>query len=75
MPGLDKTGPLGQGSKTGRKMRECKTENETPTDELLFGRGRGRGFGKGISRWLRLENEENFYGKGRRLFMRRKGNR
>jgi hypothetical protein len=28
MPGLDKTGPLGQGSKTGRKMGNCNPGEE-----------------------------------------------
>ncbi|MBV5342545.1 DUF5320 domain-containing protein [bacterium] len=56
MPGLDHTGPKGQGAKTGKKMGKCanvgaknqpaNTENgqgNTPAN----GRGLGRGLGKG----------------------------
>lgn len=43
MPGLDKTGPMGQGSKTGRKLGNCKSENEP----LERGTGRGLGLGRG----------------------------
>lgn len=42
MPGLDRTGPMGQGSKTGRRMGNCRTENESE------GLGRGRGRWKGL---------------------------
>jgi len=44
MPELNKTGPTGQGPKTGRKMGRCDTENETiekPRFGRRFGRGRG----------------------------------
>ena len=73
MPGLDRTGPEGKGSQTGRKMGKCnpsKSDSNDPLDQETlsersrFGRGRnqsgeqGRGFGKGD-------------GKGRR--MRRRG--
>ena len=47
MPGFDKTGPTGQGAQTGRKMGRCKTENETSSDELMTGGGRGLGLGMG----------------------------
>ncbi|MBN2635336.1 MAG: DUF5320 domain-containing protein [Prolixibacteraceae bacterium] len=43
MPGFDKTGPMGQGPKTGRGMGRCKNDNENPTDELLTRIGRGLG--------------------------------
>ena len=54
MPGLDKTGPTGQGSRTGRRMGNCKTENVS--EEL--GRGRGLGRRRGLGRGIRLENLE-----------------
>lgn len=63
MPGLDKTGPMGQGSKTGRKQGTCRNigiEENIPIrgmgrrfrnridPETEFNRkGGGRGFGKG----------------------------
>ncbi len=44
MPGFDKTGPTGQGPKTGRGLGRCKSDQENITDEILtrFGRGLGR---------------------------------
>jgi hypothetical protein len=63
MPGLDKTGPMGQGSKTGRKQGNCRgnaTEGQMPARGMGRGwrnikdsetdvapRGWGRGFGRG----------------------------
>jgi hypothetical protein len=46
MPGLDKTGPMGQGAQTGRKQGRCNT---ALTDDLFtrFGFGR-RGGGRGL---------------------------
>lgn len=44
MPGLDRTGPMGQGSQTGRKEGKCNNENQTIEEELPRGRGLGRGF-------------------------------
>ena len=43
MPGLDKTGPTGQGAQTGRKQGRCNTAlNEEQFAN--FGRRGGRGF-------------------------------
>jgi hypothetical protein len=43
MPGRDGTGPMGQGSRTGRGMGNCRTNiNNTP---LGCGMGRGRRMG------------------------------
>jgi hypothetical protein len=69
MPGLDKTGPMGQGSKTGRKQGNCRgnaTEGQMPArgmdrgwrnrvdSETVVGpRGGGRGFG-----WRRQEKAQ-----------------
>lgn len=39
MPNLDKTGPRGEGSKTGRGRGECVPE----ADRSVVGQGRGRG--------------------------------
>ena len=56
MPGLDRTGPEGQGSRTGRQMGKCAPKQEESDGENGFGkalgRGRGRGFGKGPGRGL-----------------------
>ena len=61
MPGLDKTGPDGQGPMTGRKMGKCtnfgaaskdKTKSDTQeTDDAKEEQGRRRfGWGRGIGR-------------------------
>lgn len=48
MPGLDRTGPEGQGSRTGRQMGKCsKSKNSTSGQEPQMGRGLGRGMGRG----------------------------
>ena len=59
MPGLDKTGPAGQGSATGKRMGRCKTENTTQTEEVVPGHGRGKG------RRLRIGNNSNTDGQGK----------
>lgn len=46
MPGLDRTGPEGLGSQTGRKLGKCNPENkdtEWAEERGPWGRGRGRG--------------------------------
>jgi uncharacterized protein DUF5320 len=51
MPGLDGTGPMGQGSGTGRGLGQCNPANDTQNEEFkrpmggAFRNGRGRGFG------------------------------
>lgn len=59
MPGFDGTGPRGQGSRTGRGMGNCNTSNDTVNNNNTqrpiggaFRCGRGRGFGRGLSRGL-----------------------
>ena len=62
MPGLDSTGPEGQGPRTGRQMGKCKPrkgsidpenkkttpeDNVNPEEERFPGRGRGSGRGRG----------------------------
>lgn len=59
MPGFDGTGPMGQGSRTGRGMGNCNTANDTVNNNSAqrpmggaFRCGRGRGFGRGLGRGL-----------------------
>ena len=63
MPGTDRTGPEGKGSRTGRGMGKCNPSNESnntdmPESEIPRGRGRGlgrrweQGFGGGQGRGL-----------------------
>ena len=62
MPGFDRSGPMGQGSQTGRKQGKCNPESETTAEELPRGRGFGRGFRN------RLGNGQNFQsGRGKAL--------
>ncbi|MCW0484907.1 DUF5320 domain-containing protein [Gaoshiqia sediminis] len=51
MPSGDRTGPMGQGSMTGKALGFCEG-NETPGYHRGFGAGMGRGFGfgRGMSR-------------------------
>ncbi len=44
MPSGDRTGPMGQGSMTGRALGFC-TGNDTPGFDKGFGGGMGRGLG------------------------------
>lgn len=50
MPGFDRSGPMGQGSQTGRGMGKCNPD--APSTEQFYGFGRGmgcrRGFGAGF---------------------------
>lgn len=49
MPGGDRTGPEGQGPRTGRALGFCSGYDEpgwTAEPGYGFGRGRGRGFGR-----------------------------
>ncbi len=58
MPRYDRTGPDGQGAKTGRGMGRCNPDNKRQTDNDLDletrnsrrGFSRGRGLGKGLGR-------------------------
>lgn len=56
MPGLNRRGPQGEGSMTGRKMGRCNPDNQGKTDDEILqnkdlsqesGQGMGRGFGFG----------------------------
>ncbi len=51
MPKNDKTGPEGQGPRTGRGMGSCNRSNESETPgrpETGRGEGRGQGRGRGM---------------------------
>jgi len=62
MPRFDRTGPEGQGPRTGRMMGKCapknnsnsdNSRNDLPEDDFRnggYGRGLGRGYGKGFGR-------------------------
>jgi hypothetical protein len=54
MPQGDRTGPRGQGRKTGRGMGNCDPNDGTPVTPGRggqgFGRGQGRGSGRGAGR-------------------------
>ncbi len=44
MPGFDRTGPEGQGPRTGRAMGKCNPDKENTVEDTnreYFGRGRG----------------------------------
>lgn len=59
MPGFDRTGPKGEGSKTGRGLGKCSPDKET--NERGLGRGLGRGQGRGLGR-----RQGKVFGGGRR---------
>lgn len=61
MPGLNQSGPRGEGPRTGRGLGKCNSKNplrssEETTDDSLAGLGRGRrrgcnrGGGRGLGR-------------------------
>lgn len=57
MPGLNQTGPFGEGARTGRKMGICRssrrTESDSPEDfPFAPGRGMRRGRGMGLGRGM-----------------------
>lgn len=57
MPGLNGTGPMGAGSRTGRGMGRCRPADASYgaanwTGGMGRGMGRGMGFGAGMGRFL-----------------------
>ncbi len=46
MPGFDRTGPLGRGAMTGRRMGHCADANGI--GNAFRGRGYGNGFGRRV---------------------------
>lgn len=50
MPGFDRTGPEGQGPRTGRAMGKCNPEKEnTSVDTNIENFGRGRWFARRLN--------------------------
>ena len=62
MPGGDRTGPTGQGPRTGRALGYCSGSNTPGYANPGFGRGLGRGWGRGLGR--------GFWGRGRGYWFR-----
>ena len=67
MPGLDRTGPEGTGSRTGRGLGKCNPESQskgtdTTSNDDPDERGFRRGFGRG-----RAQGGSKFRGGGRRF--------
>ena len=65
MPGLDRTGPEGTGSRTGRGFGKCNPESQsngtnTTSNDVPDERGFRRGFGRG-----RAQGRNKFRGGGR----------
>ena len=60
MPGFDRTGPLGRGAMTGRRMGYCANVSEEPGG--FRGRGFGAGYGRGFGRGFGYGR--NFYNQG-----------
>ena len=52
MPGLDRTGPMGQGSRTGRGLGVCSGGTANAGRGLGLGLRRGFGAGRGLGRGL-----------------------
>jgi hypothetical protein len=50
MPQGDRTGPQGQGPKTGKGQGKCGPKGGTPPSQGQGGRGRGQGSSKGAGR-------------------------
>jgi len=50
MPQGDRTGPQGQGPKTGKGQGKCGPKGGTPAPQGQGGRGRGQGSGRGAGR-------------------------
>ena len=84
MPGLDQTGPFGQGSMTGRRMGRCVSNqqmseenlsNQSFSDNQSVDSGFGRGLG--VGRMNRNNSGRGFgFGRGRccgQRFRRRMG--
>ncbi len=58
MPRFDRTGPEGEGPRSGRELGKCNPVSEDSPDERVFGRGFGRG---------RNQSAGKFRGRGRGL--------
>lgn len=70
MPAGDRTGPMGQGSMTGRGMGYC-AGYDSPGFTKVFGGGfgRGAGYGRGMGRGFRGGRGREWFGSGISGFM------
>nr|WP_320119427.1 DUF5320 domain-containing protein [uncultured Marinifilum sp.] len=60
MPNLDGTGPEGKGTKTGRKLGKCTSEDiPSQLEKLGKGQGRKRKSGGGEGRGKRLKSSKS----------------
>ena len=57
MPNMDRTGPNGQGARTGRQMGHCGGNSQGNINGRGMGLGRGRGLGRGLSRGFRRNTD------------------
>ena len=65
MPGRDRSGPMGQGSMTGRGAGYCAGNAEVGYGSPRYGRGYGCGFGRGFqSRFGGQNRGRQFQGRG-----------
>lgn len=67
MPGFNRTGPQGQGSRTGKGLGKCNPNNQKSDEQPdvnEYPKGLGKRFGHGIGRRLGKGMER---GQGRRL--------
>ena len=64
MPGGDGTGPVGQGSKTGRGLGNCAPSSGTKRTFFGFGGGRGRGRSFGLRRMWPWNNQNTTKNEG-----------
>ncbi len=70
MPGFDRTGPEGKGSRTGRSLGRCNPNNnvsnaDNPETDFPVGTGRGRGLGRGFAGGGRGAGRGRGFGAGR----------
>lgn len=65
MPGLDRTGPEGRGSRTGRGFGKCNPDSQSNgSDTISNNFPDGRGFGRGLERGG-AQGRNRFRGGGR----------
>ncbi len=62
MPGFDRTGPLGRGAMTGRRMGYCAEVSDNIG--VFRGRGFGGGYGRGHGFGRGFGYGRNFYNQG-----------
>lgn len=60
MPHMDRTGPTGKGSGTGRKLGKCQKNSEKPLEDMGKGMGLKRKSGGGEGKGQRLKSSKLF---------------